>query len=341
MHGLLEAGIRPEVACGPGDWLPRQLAGLATVTVVPSLGRKLSPVSDLRSLMALIALARGSDLVHTHSAKAGFLGRTAAFLARRPSLHTSHGSFLAEPMSPIRRAILRAAERMVAGRTAHLFVLSHADLDLLRRTGLYLMVASSLIRVATERIRHPTGVWTSPAGVPVVITVANFYPSKSVDLLISAFVEVQRQISGVQLMIVGDGPDRKALVAQADRVPGHAIRFVGRVEDPSAALLSSRIFVLSSRKEGVPLALLEALALGVPCVATAVGGVPEHVHEDEAVLVAPNVGALAHAMVELLREPDRAADLGFRGRRAAERYVRASTLGPLIAAYRAAVSASR
>ena len=336
---LQRAGIDCEVACGPGGWLATTLRGRVQVAEVVTLRRAISPWSDLRSLWRLVRLARGCDLVHTHSAKAGFLGRAAALVIGRPVVHTSHGAFLAEPMSPIRRAILRAAERLVAGRTAHLFVLSHADLDLLRRAGLYRKVPYSLIRVPTERMRHPPGVWSVPEGDPVLVTVANFYPNKAVDILISAFAEVRRDVPAVSLTIVGDGPDRERLVAQAGGVSGAAIRFAGRLDDPSGAMLSGRVFVLSSRKEGVPLALLEALALGVPSIATAVGGLPEHVRGDECVLVAPDVTAIARAIVDLLRDPQRAADLGQRGRTAAERYVSAATLDPLIAAYRAAVGA--
>jgi len=336
---LQHAGIDCAVACGPGSWLAATLHGQVRVDEVPTLRRAIAPWSDLRALWQLARLARSCDIVHTHSAKAGFLGRAAAFLAGRPFVHTSHGSFFGEPMSPIRRAILIAAERLVAGRTAHLFVLSNSDLDLLRRHGLYGKVPFSVIRVPTERMRRPPGVWTQPVGEPVVVTVANLYPNKAIDLLLSAFAEVQRHVSGVSLTIVGDGPEREGLVALARRVSGEAIRFAGRVEDPSANILSGSVFVLSSRKEGVPLALLEALALGVPSVATAVGGVPEHVRGDEAMLVPADAAALAHAIIDLLRDPDRAADLGCRGRQAAGRYVSGSTLDPLIAAYRGAVDA--
>jgi len=334
---LQAADVDCTVACGPGGWLAATLHGRAPVEEIPTLNRSISPWSDLRSLGRLVRLARRSDVVHTHSAKGGFLGRVAAFLAGRPFVHTSHGSFLAEPMSAVRRMILRAAERVVAERTAHLFVLSQADADVLRRAGLYAKVPSSLIRVPTERMRHPSGAWTTPAGPPVIITVANLYPNKAVDLLLSAFGDVRRQVAGASLIIVGDGPERERLVAQGAELDEGTIRFAGRVEDPTEMVLSARVFVLPSRKEGVPLALLEALALGVPSIATAVGGIPEHVNSDEAVLVAPDAAALARAIVDLLHHPDRAVELGSRGRRAAERYVTASSIDPLIAAYRGAV----
>lgn len=336
---LRHAGTDCVVACGPGGWLASALRDQVPVMELPTLGRAIAPWSDLRSLWRLVGLAKGAELVHTHSAKAGFLGRAAALLAGRPFVHTSHGSFLGEAMSPVRRAILTAAERLVARRTAHLFVLSRSDLDLLRRSGLYRNVPASVIRVPTERMRHPAGAWTPTAGSPTVIAVANLYPNKAIDLLISAFAEVRRQISDASLVVVGDGPERDRLVAQAESVPGGAIRFAGRVSDPSGLMLSCGVFTLSSRKEGVPLALLEALALGMPSVATAVGGVPEHVLGDEAILVAPDPDAIARGIIEVLRGPDRAAELGRRGRRAAERYVSLASIDPVVAAYREAIGA--
>ena len=334
---LQASGIECIVACGPGGWLQSELNGRVRVVEVPALRRAISLWSDLHSVWSLIQLARGADVVHTHSAKAGFVGRVAAILAGRPFVHTSHGSFLAEPMSGVRRAILRLAERSVAGRTAHLFVLSQVDADLLHRERLYLRVPTSVIRVPTQRMRSPERRWTPPSGAPVIVAVANLYRNKAVDLLIAAFVEVRRQVDGVSLTIVGDGPERDRLAAQAAAAGGTAIRFAGRLEDPTETMLAGRVFVLSSRKEGVPLALLEALALGMPSVATAVGGVPEHVRPDEAILVAPDATALARGISDLIRDPDRATDLGRHGQQAAERYVAAATIDPLIAAYRGAV----
>lgn len=334
---LQRSGIDCAVACGGGGWLASELSGRVPVTQLDSLRRPIAPWSDLRSLWSLVRLARRADLVHTHSAKAGLLGRAAALLAGRPFVHTSHGSFLGESMSPIRRAILTLAERSVGPRTAHLFVLSRSDLDLLRRSGLYRRVPASLIRVPTERMRHPAGSWTPRPGAPVVVTVANLYPNKAIDLLLGAFAEVRRQVPAASLVIVGDGPERERLVAQADAIPGGAIRFAGRVDDPSTLLLGASLFVLPSRKEGVPLALLEALALGMPTIATAVGGVPEHVLADETVLVAPDPAAIATAIVDVLRAPARAAELARQGRRAAERYVAGASIEPIISACRDAV----
>ena len=334
---LQRAGVDCAVACGPGGWLASRLSGRVPVTELDSLRRPIAPWSDLRSLWSLVRLARRADLVHTHSAKAGLLGRVAALLAGRPFMHTSHGSFLGESMSPIRRALLTAAERSVAARSAHLFVLSTADLELLHRSGLYRAVPASVIRVPTERMRHPSGSWSQPPGAPAIVSVANLYPNKAIDLLIAAFAEVRRQIPAATLVIAGDGPERDRLVAQAGALPGGAIRFAGRVDDPSDLMRSASVFVLPSRKEGVPLALLEALALGVPTVATAVGGVPEHVLGDETVLVAPDAVAIATAIVALLRDPRRAAELARQGRRAAERYVAGASIDPIVSAYRDAV----
>lgn len=332
---LVRSGVEAAVACGPGDYLPGALVGVAPVHRVPWLRSSPASLADLRSLIALMRLAHGRDVVHTHSAKAGVLGRIAAHLVGVPQvMHTSHGSFLAEPRPRWARLLLLAVERVAGGLTDHVFVLSHADLELMRSHGLYRSTAWDVVRIAPERVVRPPGAWKYRSGRGDVVTVANHYRTKGLDVLLRSFPSVVEVIPEARLRVIGDGPERAALEELVARLSLTSVTFEGRMEDPTPALLDAAIFVLPSRKEGLPLVLLEALALGVPTVVTNVGAVPETVSEGEAVLVPPeDPRRLAAAIVAVLSDGERARRLGMAGRAAARRYAASATISPILAAY--------
>ena len=322
---LASAGIECAVACGPGEWLARSLSGVADVHVVPTLARAPAPIDDARALGTLIALCRGQDVVHTHSAKAGVLGRLAARIAgARRIYHTSHGSYLAERRHPLARAGYRAAEKMVEGFTDRLFVLSQADLELMRAAGLYRATAAEVICVPTGRVASPPTQWKDPDR-PRVVTVANLYPAKGVDILLRAFALVRRAVPQAELVIVGDGPEHARL---HDQIPvDGSVVLAGRIEDPSGLVAGASVFVMPSRKEGMPLALLEAMAMGVPSIATDVGGVREVAGDGEVLIVAPeDDAALARAIERVLASPVLRAELSSGGLAAARRFVDLSSL---------------
>jgi len=341
VRALVDAGIDVEVACGPGEFVPSTLSDIASVQRVPWLRSAPSPVDDARSLGALVRLARGRDVVHTHSAKAGVLGRVAARIAGvRAVVHTSHGSFLAENLSPPRRAVLLAAERVAAAMTTHLLYLSEADLGLMRSHGLYRSTPATLVRIVTPRLAHPSGSWAHRRGAPIV-AVANHYPNKGLDVLLRAFASVTSSLPETELVLVGDGPERQALERLARELDLTRVRFLGRVADPTTLVRDAAVFVLPSRKEGLPLALLEALALGVPAVSTRVGAVSEVVSSDEVEIVPPeDPEALGVALVSVVRDEERARRLSTRGRLAAARFVSEASIDPVLAAYRSGDPAS-
>ena len=136
-------------------------------------------------------------------------------------------------------------------------------------------------------------------------------PEKAFDVLIDALALVSRDNPHVELQIAGDGPERAALEARAAGLP---VQLVGEVTDPPAFLRGLDIFCLSSQREGLPFALLEAMAMGVPCVATDVGQIRSAL--GEAVLVIPGgqPRALADALRRLVEDPTARAALGDQGR---------------------------
>jgi glycosyltransferase involved in cell wall biosynthesis len=283
---------------------------------VPDLVRPINPAKDLSALRRLTALMRETapDIVHTHSSKAGVLGRTAARLAGvRVVIHSIHGY----GFTPLQPAYLRAAyvtaEKVMARVTDHFIAVSRANIDLGLQHGLFEEEEVSLIRSGIEltRFREAAGGPVSrrrlgiAEDVPVVVQIGNFKPQKAPLDFVRMAAEVAAEVPRAVFVMVGDGvlrPRAEQLAAElgvADR-----IHFSGWWEDIPGLLAASRVSVLSSRHEGLPRAAVESLAAGVPVVATAVDGTPEVVcHGVNGFLVEPgDVSGLASSVRRLLED---------------------------------------
>lgn len=157
-----------------------------------------------------------------------------------------------------------------------------------------------------------------------VLTVGRLLPVKGHDVLLRAFAEVRTRVPQARLVIVGDGTLRAELHVMVKELGlGEAVEFVGDIDAAGvrAQLGRSRVFALPSRSEGLPLALLEAMAAGVPAVASRVGGIPEVLLPGTGLMVPPeDHAALAEALAALLLDPQLAADLGERGRERASHF---------------------
>lgn len=162
-----------------------------------------------------------------------------------------------------------------------------------------------------------------PAGGPVVLYAGRLRTRKAVAVLLEAFARLRDEHPAAALVLAGDGEQRPALERQARRLGiADAVRFAGaQPRDAMAGYYAAAdLFCLPSLYEGFPLAILEAMAAGLPVVATAVAGVPEAVeHGVTGLLVAPgDAGALARALAELAADPERARRMGEAGRRRIE-----------------------
>lgn len=154
-----------------------------------------------------------------------------------------------------------------------------------------------------------------------VAVVANLRPGKGHDVLIDAAVEVLRHQPDATFEAIGDGSERNRLMARARaRQVGRAFTFAGHREDIPARLAETDIFVFPSLSEALPNAVLEAMAAGLPIVASNVGGIPELIsHERTGLLVAPgDAAALAASLLRVMTEPSLAARLGNAARVAAQ-----------------------
>jgi glycosyltransferase involved in cell wall biosynthesis len=322
------------------------------VVDIPSLGRELAPFGDLIALRRLLALitAERPSIVHTHTSKAGFIGRLAARIARVPAvIHQPHGHIFYGYYGPRRTALFTALERRAAGWSDRIVTLTERGTleHLARGIGRpeqYVAVPSG---VPTERLRA-----TAPSraeararlglapGAFVLVGLGRLIPVKGFDLLVRALPSVSDQIAATRALLVGDGPERSRLEALAAAVSasGH-LRFAGETRDAASHLVAADVVVVPSRNEGMGRVIVEAMALGLPVVATAVGGIPAVVTDGECGrLVEPDdVEALAASLVELGRDPALRRKLGEAGRVRAEAFSTTVANAKLLAVYAALV----
>lgn len=300
-------------------------AGCA-VTPLP-LRRSISPARDAAALQALVALMRRDrpDLVHTHSSKAGFVGRLAARIAGVPAVHTPHGLHFLGQRSPLGRRFYLQLERAAARWCRRLIATSPGEQRELLRWRI--APAAQIVQIANG-VRPPPPLTPDeraalrtqrsiPAGAPLVATLARVTAQKNPQLFVRAAALVAKRLPEAHFMWIGTGELLDEARAQAQEL-GLAARchFLGHVEDGAALLPMCDAFWLTSRFEGLPYALLEALACGLPAVATDVVGNRDALDDGRCgVLVPPDQAAeLAEATAHLLTHPAEAAALGLSGR---------------------------
>jgi glycosyltransferase involved in cell wall biosynthesis len=165
----------------------------------------------------------------------------------------------------------------------------------------------------------------------VAVIIARLYPEKNHRLLLAAFADVAARLGKARLLIAGDGIEREAIEAEIHRLGlADRVRMLGVRRDVARILAAADVFVLSSDREGLPIAVLEAMAAAKPVIATAVGDLPSVVGDGvTGRIVAPgDRAALAEAMIELLDDRARAAEMGAKAAQAArERYSVGAMLG--------------
>ncbi len=295
---------------------------------VPGLVRSLRPWDDLRALVHLWVLLRREkpDIVHTHSSKAGVLGRLAAFAARVPVVvHTFHG-FGFHPEQPAWvRGFYVALERGMARLSTVLIAVSRANRDEalalgIGRAGQYRLIRSGVdLAVYTALARRRE----SPAGLGVlpheklIVTIGPFKPQKNLHDFLRAAAIVAGRAPEARFLIVGDGAGRARLEARVEsaELTGRVI-LAGWRRDIPAILARADIFCMTSLWEGLPRALVESMAAGLPCVVNAVDGCRDLIQDGVNGFLTPPKHPMATAdrLLRLLTDPGMAARVGARAR---------------------------
>ncbi|MFI5693726.1 glycosyltransferase [Kribbella sp. NPDC051586] len=324
------ARYRITIVTGQGGPLTdRAAAAGMRVVIEPSLVSPLAPNDDRHALRRLIELCREDryDVVHTHSAKAGALGRLAAHRAGVPRIvHTYHGFPFHEFQNPLRRAAYVAIEQRLARITDSVLAIGSGVATEALRRGLATPSTLRTITPVVESVTVPrtdssraaarAGLGLGPE-LPLIGTVGRIDYQKAPEHFIAAIAAL-RHTAAVAVWI-GSGPgerEAKELVRRA----GLSDRFVfaGERSDVPHLLPAFDVFAMASRYEGLPCAVVEAMRCGIPVVATAVNSVPDLVIPGESgVLVPPGrPRLLAEAIDDLLDDrpkADRMARLGQQG----------------------------
>jgi glycosyltransferase involved in cell wall biosynthesis len=273
-HRLLTGSV----AEGEADYIELRAPGLPHATVT-GLGRSPKPLDDLRALRALRREIRAfrPHIVHTHTAKAGVLGRVAAKSAGVPALvHTFHGHLLHGYFSPaVTRGVVQV-ERTLARATTRLVAVGGQVRDDLLEAGIgtrdkYVVVPPGIALPPAPTRAEARAALGLPADAVVAVLVARLTTIKRPE----RFVEIARRLAATHpdavFAVVGEGD----LHEQLQREAGPNVRFLGWRADVETVYAASDLAVLTSDNEGMPVSLIEAALSGVPAVSTRVGSVAE------------------------------------------------------------------
>jgi sugar transferase (PEP-CTERM/EpsH1 system associated) len=298
------------VSLGKRGRLADDLEGCGTAVVALEKPTGLRP-SLVFQLMRLFRSWR-PRAVHTHDQRSLIYAAPAARLAGVPRLiHTRHGRDV--EATSRQRAVVQQLSRLVDA-----FVCVSGDVEALSRSQ---GVAPDKLKIVRNGIDLNRFAFSGLKAQGPAVTVARLSPEKDVANLICATELAAREVPDLRVEVAGQGvcfDELNRLSAEmnlADRV-----QFLGEVDDVPSLLIRARMFVLPSRSEGIPLTVLEAMARGLPIVATRVGGLPEVVIEGETGFLVPpsDPAALAAAMVRLFRDEILGYRMGEAGRRRVE-----------------------
>jgi len=324
------------IALGPdgNGWLSAEAEkhGIKTFKL-PHLRRAIRPLGDLRAIFELRALLKKNnwDILHANSSKAGVVMALASRLANpapAKTFYTAHGWVFEEKLPfPIKRFYLFLEWLGSRGRTGTIVLSKKEKTIALEKLG----IASGQIHLIPhglserdapkflnrEEARRELGI---SAGAFLLGTIANFYPTKALDVLIQYANEPELRQKNFEMAIIGDGPERKKLEdmieasAEKDR-----FKLFFTIPDAGRLLRAFDIFVLPSRKEGLPFVILESLLAGLPIIATDVGGVKEAVGDAGIIVPPDDSSALAQALAEAIENENLREQLAENSRlRAAE-----------------------
>jgi len=312
-------------SAGRGDRFPDDAARLEArgVRVIESpMKRRIAPLADLAAFFRLRGILKKlrPDIVHTHASKAGALGRPAAWSCGvKAIIHTPH-TFYFEGRKGLARRLFRAIERLLMWFPSRLILLNEgqralaiselrADHDRIARAWNGVDTDLFAPRRRREEARRAIGLLPH---APVVGTIARFRRQKACELFLRAAALVAAELPQARFVIVGQGPLKDALRRLARRLAlSDKIVWRNSVADPRDIYEALDLFALSSRYEGMPYTLLEAMAMGLPAVAPRIPGCQELLTEATGILVQPeNADALARALIALLKDPARARAAG-------------------------------
>lgn len=325
------------------DYDPGQVQRLAAAGIDTQRFASLRHYNPVTAVAAVGAVARylrhtEVDIVHTHSTEAGIVGRFAASLADVPAVvHTVHGvPFTADRNAALSWFVLQC-ERAAARRTDRLVTNADAIAAEYLHRGIgtpdqYTTIYSG---IDIARFRNATPAPDVTGDGVRVVTVGRLVDGKGFEELLAAVDRLHRD--DVSVYLVGEGPLRETLQTTiARRGLSDSVHLLGYRDDVPAVLAACDVFVLPSYREGTPRVITEAMAAGLPVIATDIAGIPEQVEDGtNGRLVQPgDVDALVAALETLVESPERRAQFGAASRERVERFSREAMLADVDALYR-------
>jgi len=326
---------------GPEGSLEEQIPTDIAFERVPELLRHPDPVEDALAIRRLYSLVRQRrfDIVHTHTTKAGMVGRVAARLGKVPVLiHTPHGHAFHSYLNRAGSAALTWTERALARWTDRIVCLTTAEREDHVRLGIgpreqFEVIHSGVdlnrfreVQVNAEQKRRELGL---PIHGPLIGCVARLVPVKGIEYLLAAVPEVLAAVPQATVVFVGDGPLRPVLERRAEAMGlNGSVAFLGLRRDIPELMRIFDVVALPSLNEGMGKAAVEAMAAGRPVVGSRISGIQDVIeHGQTGLLVPPKTpGALATAITQCLTDPAFARTLGNRASTAAAAY----GIGPMI-----------
>lgn len=305
---------------------------------VPELGREISPLDDIRAFFKILDVIRKErpDIVHTHTAKAGTLGRLAAALCGvKVKVHTFHGNVFRHYFGPAKTAFFIGVERFLGLFTDKVIVLSQRQKDDIVRefkvvpeskcAVVPLGVDLARLKNTQDSGRGMRRELSVPDSCVLIGIIGRLVPVKNHGMFITAASEVRRRRPDLDaaFVIVGDGEMSGALKGLAESLGvADRVRFAGWREDLAALYGALDIVALTSLNEGTPLALIEAMAAGKPVIATSVGGVPDIIEDGaNGILVKNNdISAFAERLIALIEDKGLRQRLGSEGLKRSARF---------------------
>ena len=325
---------------GPGEvdlTTDARRAGLEVVTI-PSLGRELHPVADAVTVARLVSFFRKwrPDIVETHTAKAGTVGRVAAILAGVPvRVHVFHGHVFHGYFPPWKTRIFLEIERVLAKTSTRIVALGETQRRELLGYGIgtpsttisvplgfdlrgFLRIQTDGTDPRRDALRAELGVADLPRNrAPIIGIVGRLVPIKAHEVFLDAARTIRASIPEARFAIAGEGERRADLERLASAAPlAGRVHFLGWRHDTAALYAGLDLTILTSDNEGMPVTIIESMASGVPVVATNVGGIPDLIRDGvNGHLVPPrNPEAVARAALSILRDPNRRASMAVAAR---------------------------
>jgi glycosyltransferase involved in cell wall biosynthesis len=258
------------------------------------------------------------DVVHTHTAKAGFVGRWAAWFAGVPVIvHTVHGHVFQGYFGALKTTLFILLERLTARISDSIITLTDglrrelSDTYHIARKGRITVLPLGLDLEAYAKTPRKTGAFRQMCNIdtdaPLIGIVGRLVPIKNHKLFLEAAAKVRVKLPNVHFVIVGDGETRQEIETWVDTLGlRESVSFTGWQRDLAPIYSDMDVLVISSLNEGTPVSVIESLAAGCPVVATAVGGLPDlldHGLLGKLVPLSSDPQPLANAIVETLTNP--------------------------------------